>query len=423
MKAVILAAGEGLRCRPLTFTRSKVMLPVANKPLLWHLIKALSENGIKEIIIVVGYKKEKIMDYFGNGSDCGVEITYVFQHFQLGTADAIKQVENLIDGDFLVINGDNLIDKNMISDVLQAYEYNKNEHDKNKKEKDYVTLVGVKRAGTIGYGVIIKDSIERTKVIKILEKPRDIVSNIVNAGIYIFPPEIFEDIKRRLELNETNEYAITDTIQQIIDRGKIVRMVESRSMWIDAVHSWDLLKANSMFLDKYFKLEEGNTIKGILKDGVSITGNIYLGDNSIIYPGCNIIGPVIIGKNCSIGPNNVILSSTMIGDNTSIGPFVEIQNSIIMNDVSIGSNSFISNSIVGANNSIGSHFVTDVGNDISIEISGTLYRAEVLGTVIGDDNIIGNRVLIKAGKTISNNFTVESGINIYKDIISGSVIG
>ena len=102
MKAVILAAGEGLRCRPLTLTRSKVMLPVANRPLLAHIINALSENGIKEIIFVVGYKKEKIMDYFGNGSNFGVDINYVFQDAQLGTAHAILQAREYINEDFLV---------------------------------------------------------------------------------------------------------------------------------------------------------------------------------------------------------------------------------------------------------------------------------------------------------------------------------
>lgn len=93
MKAVILAAGEGVRCRPLTLARSKVMLPVANKPILEHIIQALAENGIKEIILVVGYKKERIMDYFGDGINFGVSITYVEQSAQLGTAHAIRQAE------------------------------------------------------------------------------------------------------------------------------------------------------------------------------------------------------------------------------------------------------------------------------------------------------------------------------------------
>jgi glucose-1-phosphate thymidylyltransferase len=403
MKAVILAAGEGLRCRPLTLTRSKVMLPVANRPLLEHIIKALSENGIKEVIFVVGYKKEKIMDYFSNGSNFGVKIDYVFQDIQLGTAHAIMQARNLVHEDFLVINGDNLIDRNTIADIIAG-------------ATGHVTLVAVKREQTAGYGIVFSETSEKNRVKKILEKPKEVESNLVNAGIYIFPPDIFDEIDET-KSHETGEYAITDTIQQMIDKGKIVRMVDSRSMWIDAVYSWDLLRANSIFLKKCKK-----DLKGSIENGSTIKGDVSLGENSIIHGGCHIIGPVVIGKNCDIGPNTLILPSTTIGDHTSIASFVEIQNSIIMDDVRIGSNSHISNSIIGTNNSIGSHFLTDIERNSLIEIKGALHQAEVIGTVIGDNNKIGNRVLIKAGKMICSNCVIESSTVIHKDVISGSIV-
>ncbi|VVB89231.1 Bifunctional protein GlmU [uncultured archaeon] len=400
MKAVILSAGEGLRCRPLTLTRSKVILPVANKPLLEHIIKALAENGIREIILVVGYKKERIMDHFGDGMGFGVNISYVFQDAQLGTAHAVKQVKEYIDGDFLVLNGDNLIDAGTIAEMLAG-------------KKGAVTLLGVEREQTLGYGVLIS---EFGRVTKILEKPKEVVSHIINAGIYIFSPDIFEEIERT-PLSETGEYAITDTIQQMISGGKEVTMVISRSMWIDAVHSWDFLKANAILLEGCKK-----DVKGTVEKGVTIKGNVSVGENSLVRSGCYIIGPVTIGKNCDIGPNTVILPSTAIGDNSSIGPSVEIQNSILMNDVRIGSNSYISNSIIGANNTIGSHFSTEVGSELMIEMKGILHHADMLGTVIGDDNTLAIRVLIKAGKMISNNCSVEAGVTVHKDIPPGSIV-
>jgi len=118
MKALILAAGEGIRCRPLTLARSKVMLPVANRPILEYIIRALAQNDINEIILVVGYKKERIMDYFRNGIDFGVKISYVEQQAQLGTAHAIKLAEQMINEKFLVLNGDNLVDKGTISEII-----------------------------------------------------------------------------------------------------------------------------------------------------------------------------------------------------------------------------------------------------------------------------------------------------------------
>lgn len=400
MKAIILAAGEGLRCRPLTLTRSKVMLPVANKPLLEHIINAVVENDVEEVILVVGYQKERIMDYFGNGSEFGVKIDYIFQEAQLGTAHAVKLAKRYVDGDFLVLNGDNLVDRNTIADLLA-------------EKEGSVRLLAVERELTMGYGVVVS---EGGKVTKILEKPKEVVSHFVNAGIYIFTMGIFEEIERT-PLSTAGEYAITDTIQQMILKGKIVSMVESKSLWMDAIHSWDVLKANAVILENC-----KNKVSGTVEKSVTIKGNVLIGENSVIRGGCYIVGPVVIGKNCNIGPNTVILPSTSIGDNVSTDSSVEIQNSILMNDVRLGSGSYISNSIIGANNNIGPHFSTEVGRELMIEMKGMLHNAEILGTVIGDDNSIGNRVLIKAGKMVANNCTIEAGSTVHKDIPPGSIV-
>lgn len=385
---------------PLTLTRSKVMLPVANKPLLEHIINAVAENGIKEVILVVGYQKERIMDYFGNGLEFGVKIDYIFQEAQLGTAHAVKLAMEYMDGDFLVLNGDNLVDRETIADILAG-------------KNGSVTLLAVEREQTIGYGVVIS---EGGRVTKILEKPKEVVSHFVNAGIYIFTMEIFEEIERT-PLSTAGEYAITDTIQQMILNGKIVGMVESKSLWMDAIHSWDFLKANAVFLENC-----KNKISGTVEKGVTIKGNVLIGENSVVRGGCYIVGPVVIGKNCDIGPNSFILPSTAIGDNVSTDSSVEIHNSILMNDVRVGSGSYISNSIIGANNNIGPHFSTEVGRELMIEMKGMLHNAELLGTVIGDDNVIGNRVLIKAGKMVANNSTIEAGSTVHKDIPPGSIV-
>ena len=400
MKAVILAAGEGLRCRPLTLTRSKVMLPVAGKPLLEYIINALSENGITEIILVVGYKKERIMDYFGEGNNFGVTISYVFQNAQLGTAHAVKQVKDLVDGDFLVTNGDNIVDASTVSDLLAL-------------KNGATTLLAVERKHTTGYGVVIS---ENGTVSEILEKPKEVVSHTVNAGIYKFTQEIFDEIEQTPQ-SESGEYAITDTIQQMIKKGTNVGLVTSKSMWIDAVHSWDLLKANAVMLEGSEK-----DIKGTVEKGATIKGDVVVGENSLIRAGCYIVGPVSIGKNCDIGPNAVILPSTAIGDNTTIGSSVEIQNSIIMYDVSIGSGSYISNSIIGAHNNIAPQFSTETDSDLSIEMKGILHHADLLGTVMGDGNSVGNRVLVKAGKMIANNCNIGSGVTVQRDIPSGSIV-
>ena len=404
MKAVILAAGEGVRCRPLTQTRSKVMLSVANKPILEHIIYSLAQNNITDIILVVSYEKEKIMDYFEDGLKFGVNITYVEQKSHLGTAHAVKQARELVepDGtDFLVLNGDNIIGPKTISDLINGHTGD-------------ATVLTVKMQDTSRYGVVIA---EGNKVKRIVEKPRTQISNLVNTGIYVFKPQIFETIEST-PISEGGEYAITDTIQLMIDSGMEISMVNTKSKWLDAIYVWDLLRANSIALDEHDKYE----IKGKVEEGAHIKGNVAVGQNTIIRSGCYIVGPVVIGNNCDIGPNVVILPSTAIGNNVSIGSFTKIQNSIVMHDGRIGAHGYISNSVIGSNNSIGPYFITEEKDDLKIEIEGTLQKAEKLGTITGDDTTIGHNVLVKAGAMIATNCSIESGNVIPKTLPRDSIV-
>jgi glucose-1-phosphate thymidylyltransferase len=404
MKAIILAAGEGLRCRPLTLTRSKVMLPIANRPILEHVINSLEKNGITEIILIVGYEKERIMDYFEDGLNFGVKITYIEQKAQLGTAHAIEQAKKFIspeDSEFLVLNGDNLVEPKTIADLLNNYEGD-------------ASLLTVRMENTAGYGVVLK---ERKKVTQILEKRPGDVSRIVNTGIYVFTPHVFEIIEKT-PISENGEYAITDTLQIMINEGKDVNAVSTESKWLDAVHAWDLLKANAIVLNSARNLK----VEGEVEEGVVIRGKVAIGKNTKIRSGTYIVGPVIIGDNCDIGPNVVILPSTTIGDNVSIRSFTEIQNSIIMNDCRIYSHGQISNSVIGSNNTIGSGFFVEEKDGLMISMNGILHRAPRLGTILGDDNRIGNSVLVKAGVTIAVDCQVESGNTIYKDLPRHSVV-
>ena len=117
MYAVILAAGEGMRLRPLTRTRPKPMIPIANRPLLEHVVEAVADAGLEKLVLVVGYKRERIQSHFGDGDDWGVEITYAVQEKQLGTGHAVEQAEPHVDGEFVVLNGDRIIDSALVSRV------------------------------------------------------------------------------------------------------------------------------------------------------------------------------------------------------------------------------------------------------------------------------------------------------------------
>lgn len=404
MKAIILAAGEGLRCRPLTLTRSKVMLPVANKPILEHVIRALAENGIKEILLVVGYEKERIMDYFEDGLAFGVKISYIDQKAQLGTAHAIKMAKALIEpevSEFLVLNGDNLIESQTLADLMEN------------REGD-ATLLTVKMEEPEAYGMVLT---EGKKVLKILEKKPGKKTNIVNTGIYAFTPSIFDFIEET-PISEYGEYAITDTLQLMINKGKEVFAVPTNAKWMDAAFAWDLLRANSSFLNTASELK----IEGKIEEGTLLKGKVSIGKNTLIRAGSYIVGPVMIGENCDIGPNVVILPSTTIGDNVSIRPFTEIRNSVIMEETIISTHSRLTNSLIGSNNRIGAYFDTEEKEGLEILINGDFHPAPRLGAILGDGNEIGDRVLVKAGMRIAVNCKVESGNTVYRNLSRDSIV-
>lgn len=384
LKAVILAAGEGRRCRPLTQTRSKVMLPVGNRPFMEHVINALAENGIQDLYIVVGYQKERVMDHFEDGVDFGVNITYLEQNELLGTAHALGKAENYIDEPFLVVNGDNLIDSRAVSELISA-------------RGDNVILAALRRHSG-DYGVLM---VEQERVKAIVEKPGRPCSGILNTGAYKFSPEIFQDI-HNTPLSERGSYELTETISQMIAEGREIVPLIGKGVWADAIFAWDLLHANAMALGlKDMKIE------GEVEEGAKIKGPVEVGEGSIIRSGSYLVGPVSIGEDCDIGPGVVILPSTSIGDSARVGPHSEVRNSIIMNDARIGSGAIVSDSVVGASSILGDQMVVESGPCV-VEVEETFLRSE-FGAILSDNVTAGARVMAHAGTVVGSGARIDSG--------------
>ena len=393
MKAVILAAGEGSRLRPFTETMPKVMLPVANKPILGYVVDAVKNSGIDEIILVVGYKKEVIMEYFEDYED--VKITYVIQDKQLGTSHALMQVEEHIQDSFIVLSGDNIIDQRSISKLI-------------KNESKYSVLIK-EHYYPSKYGAVF---VEKNILKKIVEKPKEETAGFISTGIYKLHSSVFEIVE---DLSSQGVYALSSVIQTLLDQGQMVGTVTA-DLWMDVVYPWDLIHVNEAVIQNT-PVSTG----GIIEKGVVIKGHVSVGNDTKIYSGCYIVGPVVIGDGCEIGPNVCIFPSTVIGNNSVVHPFSEIRNSVIMGDVHIGSNSFISHSIVGRGSIIGNNFSSTFGK-ATIEIEGEFKKLESIGSIIGEDCTIGSHVVIEPGmmlgrrcrispmKRIANNVSSESKV-------------
>lgn len=394
-EAVILAAGEGTRLKPFTQYMPKVMLPVANKPILEYVVDSLVENGIFDIIMVVGYKKESIMNYFGEGKRWGANIKYAIQEKQLGTGHALLQAEKYVKGEeFIVLPGDNIIDKYIISKLINS---------------NAPSLIVEESNIPSKYGVV---EMNKDIITELIEKPEIAESNLISTGIYKLKKEIFKIIEGSVKAGKNK---LTDAIQLFIER-KQLKGIKIEGYWKDVVYPWNLLETNSEKLHYI-----SSSISGTIEKNVFIKGDVVIGEGSIIHSGCYIEGPVIIGRGCEIGPNVCIFPSTSIGDNVVINPFSEIKNSIIMEGTTIGPYSFISNSVIGEGNNIFSHFSSLVG-DANIEIEGQLHKVKKIGTFIGNDCEIGANVVVEPGKIIEGKCSISSNNLIKDNVPKGSKV-
>ena len=386
MKAVILAAGEGSRMRPLTYTRPKVMLPIANKPIMEHLLIELARAGIEEFVFVVGYHDEQVRNYFGSGEQWGVKIDYRTQRKPLGTADAIKRVEGLVKGNFLVLSGDNIVGQADIASLAHRSD--------NALRAGRVEDVGGVGGGVGGDG----------RVVHIYEKIDKPPSNMANAGLYLFTPDIFDAIARTPK-SPRGEYEITGSLQLMIEGGRHIACQEI-GYWLDCSYPWDLLSANEALL----RGTEAQNL-GELEDNVVIKGAVAIGEDTKVKSGSYIEGPVVIGRGCQLGPNCYIRPSTTIGDNCRIGAAVEVKGSIIMKGTKIPHHNYIGDSVIGEGCNFGSG--TKIANlrldRKDIVVAGIDTGRHKLGAIIGDGVETGINASINVGSIIGNNTIIGPG--------------
>ncbi len=417
VQAVILTAGEGTRLRPLTVSRVKGMIPIANKPILEHVLNALAVNNIRDIIMVVGYKKERIMAYFEDGTDFNVNIQYVDQKKQLGTAHALAQAQKLIKKDILVLPGDNIIASEGIAKLLST---NQSEasllitHSNTPSKYGVVGLVGDNIKHIIEKpeitGDLLTKGVPSIFSLALWEHQETSISNIISTGIYRFNRKIFKHIDA---LIEEQKYDLTDLIHFMISNNMKVRGIKTET-WADAVYPWDILEMNAVALQNIKMAKSGR-----IEHGAIIRPPVEIGEDTIIRSNSYIMGPVVIGSGCEIGPNACIMPSTSIGNNVTINPFSEIRHSIIMDDCRIGSRSTISHSVVSFGSTIGSNFVAE-STKHEVKLKTKRYESKNIGGIIGEDTIVSHNVILAPGTIIGANCKISSLNELHENVPDNS---
>ncbi|MHA1232295.1 MAG: bifunctional sugar-1-phosphate nucleotidylyltransferase/acetyltransferase [Candidatus Helarchaeota archaeon] len=405
MKTLILAAGKGLRLAPLTETTVKPMIKIAGKPTLEWVIENLKSAGLTDIVIVVGYKKEQITEYFGNGFNFGVKIKYVEQK-KSGVENAILTAKDLFKDEetFLIVHADIFSEPEMITRTIQT------QKNTNANATISITLVDNPQH----YGVATINS--EARIIKVVEKPEVCESNYVVSGVYIFRNEIFEILEQTNKLDQA--------IQEIIDnKGDVYASVWEKE-WIEITYPWDILKANQYIMDRgLFKtgsyVDNTARISSISK----VEGPVFIGKNVIIRPGAVVQGPCIIQDGSIIGTNALVREYSTIGKRCVIGFGVEIKNSIIFDNTTIGRLSYVGDSVIGKNVEFGAGTQTwniTYKDKIKVKIQDETLEVPLkkFGSIIGDNAFIGINVSIFPGRLIGCNSIISAGANIEENVES-----
>jgi len=391
MQCVLLAAGQGKRLFPLTVNQPKVMVPLGNKPLLEHVIKNGIEAGISEYIIIISTFKEHIKEYFDDGSQWDISITYLDQGKPLGTGHAIQQIESFVSDDFLVLSGDTITSAKDITALI-----------KQKENTIGITTV----ADASEYGSV---RFENNRLTSIKEKSNQPASTHINTGLYHFDSSIFKALQN-ISTSKRQEIEITDAFEWLIAHENPPQVLPIDT-WVDIGKPWDILDANAYILSHI----KDQICHGHLEKNVTIDGPVFIDTDTRIRSGTYIQGPVVIGKQCNIGPNCFIRPATSINDFCHVGNASEVKNSVIFKQTNIPHQNYVGDSVIGSRCNFGSGtkianlrldkkkiYVTHLGKRINT-------HRRKLGAIIGDDVQTGINAMINTGSIIGEEVFIAPG--------------
>jgi bifunctional UDP-N-acetylglucosamine pyrophosphorylase/glucosamine-1-phosphate N-acetyltransferase len=393
MQAVILAAGEGTRLRPLTDTVPKPMLPVADRPLAAHTADAAVAAGAEQLIFVIGYEGARVRDYFGDEYR-GVSVAYATQEEQLGTAHAAAAARDHLDSDFVVLNGDDLYDTAAVETLFAE-----------------CPAVGAYEVDDPRpYGVF---SVDDGRVTAVVEKPDDPPSNRVNVGAYHFPAEA-ADWLVDVDESERGEYEITDVLERVVGAYDVRAVPVER--WLGVGRPWELLAANE------WKLADlDRRIEGDVHEQAELRGPVIVEAGAAVDAGVVIEGPTLVCSGAEVGPNAYLRGATLVGPDAHVGHGVEVKNTVLMAGASVPHLSYVGDSVLGESVNFGAG--TQVANlrhdeaEVKVTVKGERVSTgrRKFGVVAGPGAKTAVNTSLNAGVVLSAGATTTPGESVTRD--------
>lgn len=376
MKAVLMAGGEGTRLRPLTCNRPKPLVPICNKPVMEYIIELLKEHGITQIAVTLHYLADEIASYFGDGSDLGVQLVYSVEEEPLGTAGAVKMLEDYLDETFIIVSGDALTDFNL-SEVIKYH----------KEKKSQATLTLTRVDNPLEYGVVITE--DDGAIRRFLEKPSwgEVFSDTINTGIYIVEPEAL----KLMEKGKNYDWS-KDIFPKLLEMEKPLYGFITSGYWCDIGN-----------LQQY-RTAQMDMLQGKVKvnlPGQKVSRNIWMGEDCEVHPSAKILGPTLIGKNCRIKENAQVDEYTIVGDNCIVEDHGIIHRSILWNNVYVGKNTRMSGAIICRQNTLKNNVVINEG------------------VVLGDKVFVGSGAVVQPQVKVWPDKNIEAGATVNMSLIWG----
>lgn len=370
MKAVIMAGGFGTRLRPLTCNIPKPMVPVANKPMMEHIVNLLKKYGITEIVSLLYYQPEVIMDYFGDGSDFGIKMHYVKAEADYGTAGSVKNAQKYLDERFIIISGDVLTD----FDLAKAVEFHE-------QSNAISTLLLTHAENPLAFGVVITD--KNGKITRFLEKPSwgEVFSDTINTGIYILEPEALDYIPEKEDFDFSK-----DLFPRFLNEKKNLFGYVADGYWRDIGN-----------LEEYIEAHKDLLSGEVRPPKMFENGEQMIDPSARVSNNANLVGSVIIGKNAVIG-NNATISNAVVGDNSQVEEDAKLDGAILWEDVSVGARAKLKTNVICNRTIIGS----------GTEIHTNCFVAE--DCQIGKDVVIKENIKLWPDKVVHNQAIVTSSL-------------
>ncbi len=374
MKAVILAGGEGTRLRPLTSNQPKPMMPIANAPMMEHIVRLLAQHDFNDIVVTVAFLANHIRNYFGDGSDWGVRLRYATEESPLGTAGSVRNAMEELDDTFLVISGDVLTDVDLSKIVA--------EH----RSRGAFASIALKRVeNPVEFGIVITR--EDGTIERFLEKPTwgEVFSDTINTGIYVLEPQIFEYIPEAEVVDFSG-----DVFPAVLEQGKPLLGHVVDGYWEDVGTLEAYRSAHDDILDGKLALDI---------PGFEVRESVWLGEGADVSPEAVVHGPVLIGDNARVEARAVLRPYTVLGTDVVVKSDAEIERSVIHDHVYVGPGARIRGAVLGR--------ASDVREGVRIEEN----------VVVGDECFIGEHASINPSVKVYPFKTVEAGALVTSSIV------